>query len=89
MWGSGPEGRITKRAGRALANTLLIYTHPECEYSEALKEELDTTGAEYQEIDLALHPEAWARLEELTGGERTTPVSVEGDLVTVGFHGVG
>ena len=25
----------------------------------------------------------------LTGGERITPVTVEGELVTVGFHGVG
>jgi glutaredoxin len=68
---------------------LVIYTHPECEYSEALKGELDDLGAEYQEIDLGLHPEKWAALEELTGGERITPVTVEGELVSVGFHGVG
>ena len=51
--------------------------------------ELDASGTEYEEIDLALHPEAWAKVEELAGGERITPVAVEGDLVTVGFHGVG
>jgi hypothetical protein len=28
-------------------------------------------------------------VERLTGGDRTTPVIVEGDFVTVGFHGVG
>ena len=72
-----------------MAEKLLVYTHPECSYSDALKEELDSAGATYQEIDLALHPEQWATLEELTEGERITPVTVEGDLVTVGFHGVG
>ena len=28
-------------------------------------------------------------LERLTGGERITPVMVEGDLVIVGYHGIG
>ena len=68
---------------------LVVYTHPECSYSDALKEELTSLGAEFEEIDLAVRPEEWAKLEELTGGERITPVSVEGELVTVGFHGVG
>jgi glutaredoxin len=72
-----------------LESTLVVYTHPECTYSHALKEELQTGGIEFEEIDLALKPEEWARLEELTGGERITPVTVEGELVTVGFHGVG
>ena len=68
---------------------LVVYTHPECSYSDALKEELSSSGAEFEEIDLALRPEEWTKLEELTGGERITPVSVEGKVVTVGFHGVG
>ncbi len=72
-----------------MENTLVVYTHPECTYSDALKEELQTGGIEFEEIDLALKPEEWAKLEQLTGGERITPVSVEGTLVTVGFHGVG
>ncbi len=66
-----------------------IYTHPECSYSVALKDELDEEGREYTEINLALRPEAWADLEKLTGGERITPVMVDGDEVMVGFHGVG
>ncbi len=74
---------------RKVADTLVIYTHPDCSYSDALKAELDSGGIGCEEIDLALHPEQWEKLEELTGGERTTPVSVEGDLVTVGYHGVG
>ena len=72
-----------------MADTMVVYTHPECNYSEALKAELDELGSEYREVDLALNPEEWITLEALTGGERITPVSVEGDFVTVGFHGVG
>lgn len=68
---------------------LIIYTHPDCSYSDALKEELDAAGAVYDEIDLALKPSEWERIEELTGGERITPVTVEGDSVNIGFHGVG
>ena len=72
-----------------MVDKLVIYTHPDCDYSGALKEELASFGAGYEEIDLSLNPEAWTKVEALTGGERITPVSVEGDLVTVGFHGVG
>ena len=69
--------------------SVLLYTHPECSFSDALKEELDVAGTVYDEINLALRPEAWEDLEKLTGGERITPVMVEGDVVSVGFHGVG
>ena len=72
-----------------MADTLVLYTHPECTYSEALKDELNEAGTVYQEIDLSLRPEAWADLEKLTGGERITPVLVDGEEVSVGFHGVG
>lgn len=72
-----------------MQDTLVIYTHPECSHSDALKKELDVLEAEYEEIDLALHPEEWTTLEKLTGGDRITPVTVEGDLVTVGFNGAG
>lgn len=72
-----------------MTSTLTVYTHPECGYSDALKEELDQSGAQYEEVDLALHPEEWATVEGLSGGERITPVMVEGDFVSVGFRGVG
>lgn len=72
-----------------MAENVVLYTHPDCTYSDALKLELDEAGTEYQEIDLALNPEAWADLEGLTGGERITPVLVEGESVSVGYHGVG
>ena len=70
-------------------STLLMYTHPDCSYSDALKAEFDSEGRAYDEIDLSRRPEAWADLEKLTGGERITPVTVESGEVSVGFHGVG
>ncbi len=69
--------------------TLVLYTHPDCSYSSAAKEELDQQQAAYHEIDVTIHPEAVAELMRLTGGERITPVIVEGEKVTVGFRGGG
>jgi len=72
-----------------MADSVVLYTHPDCTYSAALKDELDEAGTVYTEIDLSLRPEAWADVEKLADGERITPVLVEGELVSVGFHGVG
>jgi len=69
--------------------SIVLYTHPDCTYSDALKDELDELAVAYDEIDLALSPEMWKKVEELTGGERITPVMVTADNVEVGFHGVG
>ncbi|MDA1215905.1 MAG: glutaredoxin family protein [Chloroflexi bacterium] len=71
------------------APTLVIYTHPECIYSNAQKEELDADGVPYREVDISVHPEAVEELKKLTGGDLTTPVMVEGSVVTVGFKGMG
>jgi glutaredoxin len=72
-----------------LTQKVVLYTHPDCSYSDALKSELDEVGTVYDEINLALNPEAWTDLEALTGGERITPVLIEGEAVSVGYHGVG
>ena len=72
-----------------MSDTLVIYTHPDCSYSASARDELVQNEIEFTEIDLSIRPEAWAEVERLTGGDRTTPVMVEGDFVTVGFHGVG
>ena len=69
--------------------TIIIYTHPDCSYSAAQKDDFVKSGVNFQEIDVTLHPEAIPDLEQLTGGERITPVIVEGGIVTVGYHGVG
>ena len=78
-----------RTGGTSLANAIVLYTHPDCSFSDALKDELDTAGTAYDEINLALRPDAWLDLEKLTGGERITPVMVEDGEVSVGFHGVG
>ena len=72
-----------------MSDTLVIYTHPDCGYSASARDELVQNEIEFTEIDLSIRPEAWAEVERLTGGDRTTPVMVEGDFVTVGFHGMG
>ena len=72
-----------------MTENITLFTHPDCTYSSALKEELDEAGTIYTEIDLSLEPEAWTKVEKLADGERITPVLVEGDVVSVGFHGVG
>ena len=72
-----------------MSESIVLYTHPDCSYSDALKEELTDLALDFEEINLALKPELWKKVEELTGGERITPVMVTGDNVEVGFHGVG
>ncbi|MDP6420232.1 MAG: UXX-star (seleno)protein family 2 [SAR202 cluster bacterium] len=72
-----------------MADTITLYTHPDCTYSDALKSELEELEVSFVEIDLSIDPDKWATVEELTGGERITPVMVTGDVVEVGFHGVG
>ena len=69
--------------------TPILYTHPDCTYSAAKKAELEEEGVDYQQVDLALEPDRWAELEELTGGERITPVFVGPASLEIGFHGVG
>lgn len=68
---------------------LVVYTRPDCSYSDALLHDLDKDGVEYRQVDLEERPDLVGELERLTGGERMTPVMVEGDLVIVGYHGVG
>ena len=69
--------------------TIIIYTHPDCNYSDAQRADFLKEGVNFVEIDVSRQPEMIAELERLTGGERITPVVVEGDKVTVGYHGVG
>ena len=68
---------------------IIVYTRPDCSYSDALKEEMDSEGVQYLEINLLRQPDKVAEVLKLTGGERITPVMVQGDAVTVGFRGVG
>lgn len=67
----------------------ILYTRPDCEYSGALRDELDAAGRSYREIDVSIHTEAIKDLLKYTDGDRITPVLVEGDQVSVGFRGIG
>ena len=69
--------------------TLVVYTRPDCSYSDALLHDLDKDGVEYKQIDLSIFPEMVTEVERLTGGERMTPVMVEGEVVIIGYHGIG
>ena len=66
-----------------------LFTHPDCPYTDAKRAELDEDGVDYQVVNLALNPERWPDLEEITGGDRITPVLVGPDVIEIGYHGVG
>ena len=70
-------------------STIILYTRPDCSYSDALKFDLDQSGTQYEEIDVSIAPEQIPVLESLTGGERITPGLVQDGRVTVGYHGLG
>ena len=68
--------------------TIVIYTHPDCGYSDEARADFIKRGIEFQEIDVATVPGAAEEVERLAG-ERITPVIIDGDEVTVGFNGMG
>lgn len=68
---------------------ITVYTHPDCSFSSAVKIDYNNRGISFKEIDISIHPEAIAELEQLTGGERITPVIVDGEEISIGFNGIG
>ena len=70
--------------------TAVVYTHPECGYCSLLKEDLAAQGVGYEEVDVSRDPSKWSEVEELTGGDRITPVTAHPDgTVEVGYKGIG
>ena len=67
--------------------TILLYTHPDCAFSAAAKMDFRQRKIEYVEIDVSQQKDKVPELEQLTGGQRLTPVIVENGQVTVGFKG--
>ncbi len=67
--------------------TILLYTHPDCAFSAAAKMDFRQRKIEYVEIDVSEQTDKVPELEQLTGGQRLTPVIVENGQVTVGFKG--
>lgn len=70
-------------------SSIVIYTHPDCQGCDMVLDDLDAKGTTYQQIDVTEHPEAIPELLRLTGGERVTPVVVDGDTVSIGYRGIG
>jgi glutaredoxin 3 len=67
-----------------------LYTASGCPYSAAAREDLEWRGVDFVEHDVEQDPEAYARMLELTGGNRTVPVIVEeGKPVQIGWMGQG
>ena len=53
--------------------TIIIYTHPDCSYSAAAKDNFQKSGVEFREIDVTLHPEAVPELGAPYGGRAHHP----------------
>ena len=67
---------------------LIVYTKPGCPYCVAAKEDLQSRGVDYEEIDVYATPGARERVSELTGGRQVVPVLVDDHgEVRVGFGG--
>ena len=64
-----------------------IYTKPGCPYGAAAKDDLARRGIRYAERNVKADPVALRRMLELNGNRRQVPTIVQGEQVTVGFHG--
>lgn len=61
-----------------------------CPFTEELREWLEWKKREFTEYDVEADPEAFQRMQTLTGGQHTVPVLVEdGRVVQVGWNGRG
>ena len=69
---------------------IILYTHPDCDYSPMKKNELDYNGIDYEEIDLSLLPEFWKEVEKICNGGRITPILIDVDGSSeIGYQGIG
>lgn len=67
---------------------LTIYTKPGCPYCAAAKEDLQSRGVDYEEIDVYATPGAREKVAALTGGQQVVPVLVDArGEVRIGFGG--
>ncbi len=71
------------------AQEVHLYLTRSCPHSEAAREDLEWRGIDFVEHDVEEDRDAYERMLELTGGNRTVPVIVEGDEVRVGWMGRG
>jgi glutaredoxin len=68
-------------------DAFILYTHPDCAFSAAAKMDYRKRQVDFVEIDVSKQPDRIPDLEQLTGGERLTPVMVENGNIIVGFKG--
>ena len=67
-----------------------LYITVGCPYSAAAREDLEWRGIDFVEYDVERDRDAYERMLELTGGNRTVPViSEEGKPVQIGWMGRG
>ncbi|MBS57653.1 MAG: hypothetical protein CL735_02700 [Chloroflexi bacterium] len=68
---------------------VLVYSTIDCGYSTKLMEELDSSGIDYEKINLSLYPKRWDEVTIHTDGQKISPVMINGDDVTIGYNGLG
>jgi glutaredoxin 3 len=73
-----------------MAGPVDLYVSAGCPYSDAAREDLEWRGVDFVEYDVERDRDAYERMLELTGGNRTVPViSEEGKPVRIGWMGRG
>lgn len=65
----------------------LVFTKPGCPYCAAAKDDFQKRSVRYTEYDVKADQANLRHMLELNGGQRRVPTIVQGDQVTVGFHG--
>jgi glutaredoxin len=65
----------------------IIFTKPGCPYCTAAKDDFQRRGMRYVEHNVIADPAALHRMLDLNGNRRQVPTIVQGDRVTIGFHG--
>ena len=73
-----------------MTRSVELYTATGCEFSAEAREDLEWRGVDFVEYDVEKDREAYERMLDFTGGNRTVPVIIEeGKLVQVGWMGRG
>ena len=73
-----------------MAKPIELYVTAGCPYSAAAREDLEWRGVDFVEYDVERDSDAYGRMLELTGGNRTVPVIFEeGKPIQVGWMGQG
>jgi mycoredoxin len=69
---------------------LELFGAASCPHTREMRESLEWLGHEFEEYDVEKDAAAFARMKELTGGQRMVPVLVQnGKVVECGWQGHG